>query len=73
MTRECPVCRVPLKQTTIKDRLQIDVCQTCKGIWFDKNELTEAHAQGHLPDAFMGRPNITRDKVVCQLCGVHNE
>lgn len=73
MTRECPVCRVPLKPVTIKRRLQIDVCQTCRGIWFDKNELTQAHTQGQLPDKLMGYPHLTRDKVICQSCGAHNE
>ncbi len=73
MSRDCPVCRVPLKQVTVKEHLQIDVCQTCRGIWFDKNELTQAHTEGQLPDKLMGRPNLTRDKVICQSCGAHNE
>jgi X-X-X-Leu-X-X-Gly heptad repeat protein len=72
MNRECPVCRTPLRQITIKQHLQIDVCLTCRGIWFDKNELTQTHAQGRLPETLMGFPDLTRDKVICQSCGAHN-
>ena len=72
MSRECPVCHVPLKQVAIKRRLEVDFCLSCRGIWFDKNELTQAHTQGHLPDKFLEFPNLTRDKVICQICGAHN-
>lgn len=67
------MCHIPLKQVTIKNRVQIDVCRSCRGIWFDKDELTEAHDAGHLPGKFMGPPNVTRDKIVCQVCNTHNE
>ncbi len=37
--RLCPVCQVELKPQ-IHLGITIDVCPTCAGIWFDKDELT---------------------------------
>ncbi len=73
MTRECPVCHVPLKPVSVKGRLQLDFCLTCRGLWFDKDELTQAQSQGKLPEKFLGLPNnLIRDQVVCQSCGSHS-
>ncbi|MBD3307212.1 hypothetical protein GF339_12345 [candidate division KSB3 bacterium] len=72
MTRECPVCRVPLKPITIRHQFQIDVCTSCRGIWFDKNELTKTYTQQHVLEQFFGSPALTRDKVICQACGAYN-
>jgi len=73
MTRECPVCRVPLKRITIKPRLQVDFCLTCRGIWFDKNELSQIDKHGRLPEKFLERPTLTRDRIVCESCGTRND
>jgi len=74
MSRECPVCHVSLKQITVKRRLQLDFCLTCRGVWFDKDELSQTqHVQGKLPEKFMGFPDLTRDKIICQSCGAHND
>ena len=55
-----------------KKSLEIDFCQSCKGIWFDKGELTQTYHQGSLPEKLLGTPNLARDQVVCQSCGTCN-
>lgn len=37
---DCPGCHQPMKKLVLKD-LHLDVCKTCKGVWFDNRELTE--------------------------------
>ncbi len=36
----CPRCKTPLK-TKILECVEVDECQNCKGIWFDKGELRQ--------------------------------
>ena len=36
----CPHCQVSMKIVTI-DGIEIDVCTSCSGIWFDKYEVEE--------------------------------
>jgi Zn-finger nucleic acid-binding protein len=40
----CPKCNVELRTSKIGD-VQIDECATCKGIWFDEDELRQAKDQ----------------------------
>lgn len=37
-TIDCPVCDRPM-QAEVHDGLRLDVCRTCKGVWFDHVEL----------------------------------
>lgn len=37
-TIKCPVCNKDLKTITYENQ-RVDICQTCGGIWFDKEEL----------------------------------
>jgi Zn-finger nucleic acid-binding protein len=39
--KQCPKCHEELKSTTLA-AVEVDECQSCKGIWFDKGELKEA-------------------------------
>lgn len=34
----CPVCKVPLIAVE-RDRIEIDTCISCRGLWFDGSEL----------------------------------
>jgi len=39
---DCPRCKTALEIQLIKERnteIEVDICNSCKGIWFDKNEL----------------------------------
>lgn len=38
MSKECPVCHSPLKETP-KYGVLIDACLNCKGVWLDRGEL----------------------------------
>jgi Zn-finger nucleic acid-binding protein len=73
MTKECPVCRVPLKEVTIKNRLQLDFCLTCRGIWFDKNELSQIYNHDQIPEKFLETSTPTRDKIICETCETYND
>ncbi len=74
MERDCPVCRVPLNPVTIR-QTQIDVCLTCHGIWFDKDELSQVHQHGGLPDKFLTTAAVAgkRDSIVCEFCDMLND
>ena len=37
---DCPVCALPLRPLE-RDGLKLDLCQACKGVWFDNIELAE--------------------------------
>lgn len=39
--KQCPKCQEELKSTMLAE-VEVDECQSCKGIWFDKGELKEA-------------------------------
>jgi Zn-finger nucleic acid-binding protein len=39
--KQCPKCEVDLKAKNIGP-VEVDECQSCKGIWFDKDELRQA-------------------------------
>ena len=38
-TIDCPVCEQPLEAQTYQD-IRLDVCKSCRGVWFDHAELT---------------------------------
>ncbi len=35
---DCPVCQVPMEPAS-HESIRLDVCRTCKGVWFDHDEL----------------------------------
>ncbi|HET8781222.1 MAG TPA: zf-TFIIB domain-containing protein [Pyrinomonadaceae bacterium] len=37
--RKCPVDSVEMTKRRLADAVLIDVCETCRGVWLDKNEL----------------------------------
>ncbi len=39
--RRCPKCRVPMWPFDLHD-VQVDLCQKCRGMWFDRGELAKA-------------------------------
>ncbi len=39
--KQCPKCQDELKPKTVGD-VEVDECQKCKGVWFDKSELRQA-------------------------------
>lgn len=51
--KQCPVCKVdmPLYKITKPIPIEIDVCETCSGIWLDKGELDQAQILNEVPKA----------------------
>lgn len=48
---DCPACQKPLHRVE-RDRLVLDVCRACRGVWFDNHELAEIwnmEVRRHLP------------------------
>lgn len=39
-TVQCPCCKSSMKLVSL-DGVEIDVCNNCKGIWFDKSEISK--------------------------------
>jgi|SRR6185503_5351816 len=37
--RKCPVDGADMKKRLVADAVIIDVCSSCRGLWFDKGEL----------------------------------
>ena len=37
---ECPKCKIELHKKTIQE-IEVDECQKCEGIWFEKDELRQ--------------------------------
>ncbi len=72
--RHCPVCRIPLNPVTIR-QTQIDFCLMCRGVWFDKDELSQVQHHGGFPDKFLTASVIPgkRDAIVCETCHTHND
>ena len=40
--KQCPKCEIGLTPKNI-GYVEVDECQSCKGIWFDKDELRQAN------------------------------
>lgn len=72
-TRTCPVCKVPLREITVKGRIHLDMCLTCRGLWFDRNELSQVQTAGRLPDTLLTTPARPRDQIICEQCGAPND
>lgn len=72
-TRQCPLCHVPMQAVTVR-QTQIDVCTACRGIWFDKDELSRVEHHGGVPASFLTAPvhADTRDRIVCERCQASN-
>ncbi len=55
---KCPSCSTPLSEKTVAEGLGIDVCDRCKGIWFDRNELQRFLGNLAVDDGKPERPRI---------------
>ena len=56
--RKCPVDGIEMVKKLILGLAVIDICPTCEGIWFDKNELKviqkESEKDGRLSTTLIG-------------------
>lgn len=71
----CPRCNVALNKSTLKDvklSLEVDECNTCGGVWFDKGELTQIDKI--IEPVFLEIRKIPKEKeqlkaLTCPSCG----
>ena len=72
---DCPVCRVPMLVVEYKE-VEIDLCEDCKGIWFDRDELEYLMSTANADATLMGLRATTRQEISqggekprkCPLC-----
>ena len=73
MKRECPRCFVGLTQETIKKgiwKVEVDICQSCGGLYLDKGELmtlTNNRPLHHLTTKNLGIDSDS--ELLCPSCG----
>lgn len=67
---DCPACRKPLIVLEL-DRIEIDYCTSCKGIWLDAGELElllEGAEEDNLLSSFNPDKNNKEEKRKCPIC-----
>ncbi len=66
---ECPRCWKQMDQVK-KDRVEIDVCPECKGIWLDTRELLKLTDEKALHEFLTRYAELEGDsELVCPRCG----
>ena len=68
MSRNCPVCHIPLLQQNAHSQVALDVCPQCRGIWFDKGELQQTYSAETLPQSLTGALAARRVSRTCSRC-----
>jgi Zn-finger nucleic acid-binding protein len=66
--RKCPVCHILLRRVSLCENIEIEICQSCRGIWFDKEEIDHAYKTPQLPPLFLSERRGLRDPIVCIKC-----
>lgn len=72
---QCPVCKKDMIDVEY-DKIELDYCVKCKGVWFDSNELELLFEKMNLGDSLPLFPDLTNrvdDKVTenkhkCPIC-----
>lgn len=69
---ECPFCSNPLKQQSCTGGITVDECLSCRGVWFDKNELDAYRAAVEIQDRGTDQPVFRKkeqsENKVCPKC-----
>lgn len=68
MSRNCPVCHIPLLQQNIQSHIALDVCPQCRGIWFDQGELQQTYSAEKLPKSLTDTLAGRRLPRACSRC-----
>ena len=72
---KCPLCKIEMSNRSFKN-IEFDVCDKCKGVWFDKNELRKAKDAADKDLNWMDfeiwkhkdKFKISRRKLICPKC-----
>lgn len=72
MDRSCPDCGIPLEAETF-ERVQLDVCGECAGIWMDRGEIVRIRNLGademhRLEDLFKPKGGRITGDSSCPVC-----
>ena len=68
MSRNCPVCHIPLLPQSAHSQVTLDVCPQCRGIWFDKGELQQTYSAEKLPQSLTDALVARRVPRACPRC-----
>ena len=66
--RKCPVCHIVLRRVLLCENVEVEICQSCRGIWFDKDEIDHTYKTPQLPPLFLSERKGLRDPSVCVKC-----
>jgi Zn-finger nucleic acid-binding protein len=69
---ECPKCNSDMEKITY-EKIQVDRCTNCKGIWFDMLEHEQLKAIEDSQSIDIGEPKVGKeynkiDKIECPVC-----
>lgn len=64
---ECPVCKNPMVILEL-DKVEIDYCPACKGIWLDGGELELLAENTRGAISFESADNVKEKKYKCPIC-----
>jgi Zn-finger nucleic acid-binding protein len=67
---ECPVCKYSMVILEL-DKVEIDYCPSCKGIWLDSGELEllmESSSNEKMYSHFKPADNVDEKKYNCPIC-----
>lgn len=70
----CPQCQVKLNEMRIEG-VDMDFCSTCKGLWFDKDEVALMTELEHdMPNFVASKASAKKTTLECPRCaGTHLE
>lgn len=69
----CPKCRCAMHEM-ILEGVEVDFCSSCKGLWFDKDEIAfTAELSEDIPDISEVRKNARKTDDECPRCGIKLE
>ncbi len=75
---KCPKCEKETLEETLFQGVKIDTCSSCKGYWFEKDELRKAKDEKEEDLNWMDVDlwenevsfRVTKDKLICPDCGL---
>ncbi len=70
----CPKCDYVLKHFELQESITLDLCQGCKGIWYDKGELGFQQELEHDVPALASAQKASKETdYPCPRCKTHLE
>ena len=68
----CPKCKSEMEIVSIHE-IEVDRCKSCKGIWFDQHELSDAKKMEDsgpidIGDSKVGKEQNKNDLIICPKC-----